>query len=366
MPHRAVTSRRAVLSAIAEHDALGQTTFLTRYGFHPALTYVLRHEGHAYDSKAILGVAHRYQFPDIGPLRSDQFSGGRQHAAGHLHRLGFTIDGIQRTETDWSLEEVVLITDTYFAMRDAQVRRAYDRRGYLDRAVAALPARNESAISRKLSNISAILEDRGLPLLRGFGALGNTQTLLEAVVVDWLSENADAFAEHVPPGAPEDRDPEVEPPAVADMAAANRQRRGVRVDFAAQDERNRRLGRAGEEWAFDYLKRELRALGRADLADRVVWVARDLGDGLGYDIASFEADGSEICVEVKTTNGAMIAPFIVTANEVTVSSMTSYVLMRIFDFSESPRFYRVRGPLDRNCWLAPRVFAALPRILRDL
>lgn len=361
MSYRDVTSRRAVLSAIAEHDALGQAAFLEAYGFAPAREYVLRHADGEYDSKAILGVAHRYQFPEAGPLRSNEFSGGRQHAAGHLHRLGFEIVGIERSPTDWTLDEVERITNTYFSMLHDQLRQAYDRRVHLDRALANLPGRNESAVSRKLSNISAILRDRGLPILRGFGPLGNTQTLLEAIVVDWLSDHDNAFAEHTPGPVPQDAGAEVQPPAIAELAATNRQRRGLRVDFAAQDERNRRLGRAGEEWAFGYLRQELVAHGRPDLADRVVWVARDQGDGLGYDIASFDADGTSIFVEVKTTNGSARAPFIVSANEVSVSAIAPYVLMRIFDFSGSPQFYRIRGPLEQSCWLMPRAYGALPR-----
>jgi len=40
----------------------------------------------------------------------------------------------------------------------------------------------------------------------------------------------------------------------------------------------------------------------------------------GYDVASFNADGSRRLIEVKTTNGGISTSFFVTANEVCVSS----------------------------------------------
>ena len=68
-----LTSRHAVLEAIAECDRVGQETFLKKYGFHPARSYFLVHDGRRYDSKAIAGVAHGYQFPGQGPLHASEF-----------------------------------------------------------------------------------------------------------------------------------------------------------------------------------------------------------------------------------------------------------------------------------------------------
>ena len=46
------------------------------YGFGPAREYFLVIGDMHYDSKAIVGVAHGYQFPSEGPLRPEDFSGG--------------------------------------------------------------------------------------------------------------------------------------------------------------------------------------------------------------------------------------------------------------------------------------------------
>ena len=53
-------TRTAVLAAIAEYDRLGQDEFLDKYGFDRARSYLLIHNGKAYDSKAIVGVAHGF------------------------------------------------------------------------------------------------------------------------------------------------------------------------------------------------------------------------------------------------------------------------------------------------------------------
>ena len=76
--------------------------------------------------------------------------------------------------------------------------------------------------------------------------------------------------------------------------------------------------------------------------------AKDRGDGAGYDVASFEADGSPRLIEVKTTNGGPETPFYVTAKEVRVSveRAADYWLYRVYGFSKEPRIYALRGALD--------------------
>ena len=79
----------SVIQAINEFDSLGREAFLSKYGFGPAVAYSLVYEGNVYDSKAIVGAAHGYDRPDLGPLTSEKFSGGRTGAAKILESLGF-------------------------------------------------------------------------------------------------------------------------------------------------------------------------------------------------------------------------------------------------------------------------------------
>jgi hypothetical protein len=86
-----LTDRDAVLAAIREYDALGQAAFLNKYGYSPARQYQLVHDGKTYDSKAIVGVAFKYQFPDRGALKASDFSGGENTVASLLQRLNFEV-----------------------------------------------------------------------------------------------------------------------------------------------------------------------------------------------------------------------------------------------------------------------------------
>jgi hypothetical protein len=78
-----------VLQAMEEHDRLGRRAFLAQHGFPDSQGFVVRHEGRDYDSKAVLGVAHRYATGT--PLRAADFSGGRDVAARRLGALGFEV-----------------------------------------------------------------------------------------------------------------------------------------------------------------------------------------------------------------------------------------------------------------------------------
>lgn len=86
-----LTSRAAVLDAIAECDRLGRDAFLNKYGFGRARWYPLRHNGRDYDSKAIAGVAYGMQYPERGTLRRDEFSGGAATVQPRLQALGFDV-----------------------------------------------------------------------------------------------------------------------------------------------------------------------------------------------------------------------------------------------------------------------------------
>ncbi|MFD7294759.1 HNH endonuclease [Streptomyces sp. NPDC059897] len=84
-------TRAGILQAIAEHDRLGPEAFRATYGFQAAATYLLEYEGNLYDSKAIAGVAHLYDFGTALKPSSPGLSGGLRHAVAWLRREGFTV-----------------------------------------------------------------------------------------------------------------------------------------------------------------------------------------------------------------------------------------------------------------------------------
>ncbi|WP_298559376.1 DUF3883 domain-containing protein [uncultured Aliiroseovarius sp.] len=124
--------------------------------------------------------------------------------------------------------------------------------------------------------------------------------------------------------------------------------RATQINFAEKEARNRKLGEAGESFIYRYEIQKLIRAGKEELAKRVKWVSKELGDGLGYDVRSFDLDGSEIFLEVKTTTSGRATPFFVSNNEVAVSEEKgkAYRLVRVFNFPDKPRFFTLSGCLS--------------------
>ena len=101
-----------VESALVEFDRLGREAFLDHHGFRKARSYFLVHGGRRYDSKAVVGVAHGYDRPGLGPLRPQNFSGGEATVARHLESLGFNVENNARG-VPWAEEERILVLDLY-------------------------------------------------------------------------------------------------------------------------------------------------------------------------------------------------------------------------------------------------------------
>ena len=199
------------------------------------------------------------------------------------------------------------------------------------------------------------------------GVAPNVQHLLEFVVLDPLARHNSAF-ETIPNHVPEITNTEgllVEPPNVSTPDEGDgeaKSRLAQKIDFAKRDANNHRLGRCGEEWVVRVEKKRLIEAGREDLAKQIDWVASRLGDGLGYDIVSFDENGAELLLEVKTTNAGILTPFVITPNELAVAKRSGdeYRLFRVFDFSTHPRAYVLSGPLGHKLELKPQVYTAIP------
>ncbi len=109
-------------------------------------------------------------------------------------------------------------------------------------------------------------------------------------------------------------------------SASQSHRQALAVPEGAEDQLRRegcrrpKLGKLGEEFVYDLERHRLKEAGRDDLALKVQWVAQSIGDGLGFDILSFdETCDSERMLEVKATVLGKFFPFYVTANEVRCS-----------------------------------------------
>jgi hypothetical protein len=86
-----LTEADAERQAIDEFKDLGRDAFLEKYGFGPARDWMLVYDGEHYDSKAIVGAAHGFQYPSLGPLTPPDFTGGRNSTVAKLRSLGFEV-----------------------------------------------------------------------------------------------------------------------------------------------------------------------------------------------------------------------------------------------------------------------------------
>lgn len=349
----------AVRAAMTEYDRVGRSYFLEKYGFGKSREYMIRdgETGRLYDSKAIVGAAYGYAFPDQGPLRSADFSGGEATVESLLKDLGFEV---VRTGQDWSAEEVLAVVADYFEMLRLEASgTAYNKAEHNETLRKRLKARSKGSIELKHQNISAVLDQLGLPFIRGYKPRSNLQDLLREVVVAQVHQSGpmlqsivDTLEDRTEPGQRSYKGVLLEAPVPQPSTSpgARRERLPRKLDYAARDERNRLLGRNGEPWVMGFESERLRIEDRPDLVEKIDWISDRCGDGTGYDILSFEPDDIARFIEVKTTNGQSLTPFIVTQNEVDFSEEVSdaFCLYRVFDFSVKPRLFILRGSL-RSC-----------------
>ena len=100
--------------------------------------------------------------------------------------------------------------------------------------------------------------------------------------------------------------------------------------------------------------------GHERLADRIEHTSRILGDGAGYDVLSFEENGRERFIKVKTTAYAKETPFFINAGEISFANShePEFRLYRVFEFRRAPRLFELRGRPDRHCRLDPTTYRA--------
>lgn len=376
-----LTRRDAVLAAINEFSLLGRDAFLEKYGFGRAREYFVvdPESGRWCDSKAIVGAALSLQHPEQAPFGPSRFSGGEATVAERLRQLGFEViraseaQALDRSQA-WSKEEVALVVADYLAMLAKELTgQRYNKSERRRTLMRRLNGRNEAAIEFKHANISAVMLELGFPYLRGYQPRSNYQhALLDEVVAQIVQLPVlDAAAEQAvqtPAVEPEVKDFERVlvplPKSRTVPSAAERVpgyvRAPIRRDYLERESRNRSLGEAGELFALRFERWRLIRAGAGQLADKVEHVSRTQGDGLGYDILSFDPDGRERFVEVKTTAFGSTTPFFASAREVQFAreQRERFCLLRIFEFRADPHLFELPGAIEQHCHLDPASFLA--------
>lgn len=86
---------------------------------------------------------------------------------------------------DWNRQEIVAVVNAYFWMLGEQIAgNEFSKKRVIQRLqLEDLTARNRSAIERKLSNVSAVLDEVSGPWLRSFKPLAHYQRALKEHVL---------------------------------------------------------------------------------------------------------------------------------------------------------------------------------------
>lgn len=277
---------------------------------------------------------------------------------------------------NWTELEVEATVAEYFAMLKKELRGgAYNKSEHRRALGQLLSGRSDTAIERKHQNISAILIEAKQPYIRGYKQLSQYQGLLADVVWDRMESDLEfqelvlRYAQQPVSGF------EVgnvlglmtSPPDLLEAArialAAQKQRRARSIDYLAQEAENRQVGAGGEALVVSYERARLSSLGHGTLAEVVEHVAHTRGDGLGYDVLSFEPTGREKFIEVKTTKLGPLTPFYLSSNELSFSieKRTQFSLYRVYDFVATPSIYSLNGSIEETCALNPAQYIAVPR-----
>lgn len=273
---------------------------------------------------------------------------------------------------EWSREEVEAIVADYLHMLTMELAgQKFNKAQHRRSLQIKLNGRSEASIEFKHGNISAAMLDLGFPGIRGYLPRANYQALLlEAIALHFrgktmLDEVALAAVEQ-PAIAPLQIDfskVKSEPPRrhhKVKEAEALPFFRTVKRDYLEMEARNQSLGLAGEIFITQYEHWRLIALGQPRLADKVAHVSQSHGDGLGYDVLSYETNGQERLIEVKTTTFGRDTPFFVSRGELALSQADSnrFHLYRLFEFRNTPRLFDLPGALNLHCALDPVTYRA--------
>ncbi|WP_221627996.1 DUF3883 domain-containing protein [Teredinibacter franksiae] len=292
--------------------------------------------------------------------------------------LNKKIDNQMRAEllkvgSGWDWLECEAIVQDYFVMLSKEIGGIkYNKAEHRRRLMRRLNKRSEGSIEFKHQNISAVLIDMGQPYIQGYKPAFNYQQQLKSVVLAHIAahesdiEHIAQIADVLIPEFPAQidwatvLDPEL-PERICNIQEPKRQYLARKINYTERECNNRKLGKRGEAFVIEYERYRLEQAGRKDLAREVEWSSNEQGDGLGYDVRSFNHEcDEELFIEVKTTNSGKYQPFFISENEVAFSKERerSYSLYRVYDFRQQARIYQLNGAVDRYVNLQPQSYRA--------
>ena len=285
-------------------------------------------------------------------------------------------DILKDGKQQWSLLECEALVSDYFKMlHKALSGKGPDKEQHRKALAAKLNDRSHAAIDSKHRNVSAILVELDQPYIQSYKPAYGYPEQLKLSVLAHLAGNQDQLERQLAsinemtemPKMPESEsawnqvlDQDV-PEKMHTVQQPQREFLAKRLNFAERERFNRKLGDMGEEFVMKYERFRMEQEQRPDLAKEVEWTSKEKGDGLGYDIRSFDAQRDrELFIEVKTTNSGKHQPFFITENEVEFSrkEKRQYKLYRVYNFRAAPRLFQLPGAVDQHVHLSARNYKA--------
>lgn len=277
---------------------------------------------------------------------------------------------LQRMSNAWSEKEVQAIVDDYFDMLALQLQgKSYKKSDHRKELLQSID-RSAGSIEYKHQNISAVLIELGMPYISGYKPAKNYQRkVLPDIILEYLLSNpqlislveTDVISDVVIPSVQRILDAMVaapEPREVKEKSPEYIKSTMHPINYLAREASNASLGAAGEEFVVNYERARLIYEGKETLSDRIEQVSVTRGDGEGYDILSFNNDGSDRYIEAKTTKYGIHTPFFISSNEVMFSKeyRESYHLYRVFNFREDPKLFTLNGYVGDGASLEPKTY----------
>jgi hypothetical protein len=277
---------------------------------------------------------------------------------------------------DWTEKENKLIISDYFSMLSKELdETSYNKSEHRRSLKGLLNKRSDYSIECKHGNISAVLVELGCPYIDGYKPREHLQLSLIDLIKIYLNDNqtlSDKFTsinEKDPQSSyKKDKsildcltDPPKPKPPKKIKPIIWESKTGTKKDYLGQGSKNEKLGKLGEEFVVDYEKVRLKVAGKPELAERVEHVSQTEGDGLGYDVLSFNDDGSERWIEVKTTNYGKSSSFPIEWTEVqcSIDNPGNFYLYRVYNFrNQTPNLYCLKGSVEENFELKPKTYIA--------
>jgi hypothetical protein len=125
-------------------------------------------------------------------------------------------------------------------------------------------------------------------------------------------------------------------------------RKNGKTDYEKKTRINKKLGDRGEKIVMDLEKSRLSKAGRNDLVNKIDRVSLK-SDALGYDIISFDEDGTERYIEVKATRSSVgVANFFFTANELQAAQENkNYYIYMVYEVTtDKPKVWAIKNPFN--------------------